>query len=247
MDIERIRQAEERLVNVWPAPSTMLMDGWVVRFANGYADRTNSASAVIPDARMPEALISTIEQLYCKANLTPTVRITPLAHMTTEPMLLARGYRIKNEASMMLMDLNGSKGSMDPRVEIEPSPSKDWLNGISIRQEPSKRSADHLYAIVGQVRVPAAFATLEITGEKLGFGLGAIDRGWAEFGSIILDQRHRGQGLGRALMTSLLVWAKKEGAQRAFLQVDVTNTVAVKLYESLGFRELYRYRTLNLS
>jgi N-acetylglutamate synthase len=245
--IDVIRQVEERLINVWPAPSTMLMDGWIVRFANGYSGRANSASAVLPEARMSEALITQIEQIYRAAALSPTVRITPLAHATTEPMLLARGYRIKDEASMMVADFDCFQHHrIDPRVTIKTTPDQDWVEGISVRQEPSKRSPDHLRAIVGQLRVTGGFATLESEGEKLGFGMAAIDRDWAELGSIMLDRHHRGKGLGRALVTSMLAWAAQKDAERAFLQVVVTNSVAVRLYESLGFKELCRYRTLTL-
>ena len=79
MDIELVRACEERLVNVWPAVSTMLMDGWAVRFANGYSGRANSASAIIPGAAMDRDLLAEIMRLYREAGLKPCVRVTPLA------------------------------------------------------------------------------------------------------------------------------------------------------------------------
>jgi hypothetical protein len=85
MDIETIRGCEERLVNVWPAVSTLLMEGWVVRFAHGYSGRANSASAVVPGARMTPELLDNIEKLYREAGLKPSVRITPLADPAVEP------------------------------------------------------------------------------------------------------------------------------------------------------------------
>ncbi len=245
MDIETIRGCEERLVNVWPAVSTLLMDGWVVRFAHGYSGRANSASAVVPGARMSPELLDTIEKLYRDASLKPSVRITPLADAAVEPMLMQRGYRIKDESRMMVLPLDFHRDlPADPRVRIEGAPSRLWLAGVSSHQEPSKRSADHLFAIVGHLRIPAAFATLEIDGAEAGFGMCAIDRSWAEIGSIMLDSAFRGRGLGRATVDALLVWAAREGASNAFLQVDRTNAVACKLYASQGFTDLCGYKTI---
>ncbi|MCA3564064.1 MAG: GNAT family N-acetyltransferase [Methylocystis sp.] len=245
MDLEIVRACEERLVNVWPAVSTLLMDGWVVRFAHGYSGRANSASAVVPGALMPEPLLDTIEQLYDDAGLPPSVRVTPLAGPDVEPLLLRRGYRIKDQSRMMILPLERYRDiAPDPRVRLEGAPSRRWLAGVSSHQEPSKRSADHLFAIVGHLRVPAAFATLEIEGKAVGFGMGAIDRGYAEIGSIMLDGAWRGQGLGRATVDALLAWAARQDAALAFLQVDATNAAARRLYASQGFADLCGYKTM---
>jgi N-acetylglutamate synthase len=244
-DIETVRLTEERLVNVWPAVSTMLMEGWVVRFANGYSSRANSASANIVGAKMSEGLIANIEQLYEEAGLIPTVRITPLVSLEVETMLLRRGYRIKDEAFAMTAKLERPKIQFaESQITIEPRPSQTWLEGVSIHQEKSKHSPDHLLAIVGQLRVPSAFAMAKVGEENAGFGMGAIDRGWAEIGSIIVDTNHRSKGLGRATVGALLKWAFEQKAHHAFLQVSAENAVARGLYRSLGFEDLCGYRTL---
>jgi N-acetylglutamate synthase len=245
-DLTLVQQAEERLINVWPAPSTLVMDGWVVRFANGYSGRANSASAIIKNAMLSDDLIHRIEGLYRDASLSPTFRISPLAGEDCEGLLLKRGYHVKNEVSTMSLDLRSFNARMDDRVQITAKPTADWLKGVSVRQEPSKRSDDHLKMIVGNIRLPAAFASLILENEPVGFGMSAIDRGWAELGSIMLDQTQRGKGLGRAVVEALLTWAQQKGADCAFLQVDITNMIAIKLYTSLGFKEIYRYRTLTL-
>jgi N-acetylglutamate synthase len=244
MDLDRVRACEERLVNVWPAVSTLLIEGWAVRFAHGYSGRANSASAIVPGAPLDDGLLGWIEGLYRDAGLPPTVRISPLAHADAELLLLRRGWRVKDEAATMLLSLAGRPAAADPRIRIEGAASRRWLAGVSARQEPSKRSADHLHAIVGALRLPAAFATLEIEGAAVGFAMGVLDRGYAEIGSVMLDAGWRGQGLGRALVDALLAWAADRRAAMAFLQVDVANAVALRLYGSQGFQELYRYRTL---
>jgi ribosomal protein S18 acetylase RimI-like enzyme len=45
-----------------------------------------------------------------------------------------------------------------------------------------------------------------------------------------------GQGLGRALMVDGMLWLKRRGVQRAMVNTQVGNDVALSLYEHLGFR-----------
>lgn len=51
-----------------------------------------------------------------------------------------------------------------------------------------------------------------------------------------IHPQHQGQGLGQALLTSLLTLARLEQANRATLEVNVANSAAVKLYKKLGFK-----------
>jgi N-acetylglutamate synthase len=236
---------EERLVNVWPAVDTLFMDGWVLRFANGYSSRANSASALVMNAALAPALLERIEGLYRAAALTPCVRVTPVCHPDVAPTLLSRGWRIKDRSLTMVLDLADWRGrTPDSRVTLERAASRAWAQGVGAVQAPEKRNADHLLAIVGRIRVPAAFATLTDEARMVGFGMCAIDRGYAEIGSIVVDEARRGQGIGRKVVEALLAFAAMEGASHAFLQVDATNALALGLYRSQGFVDIGPYQNM---
>jgi ribosomal protein S18 acetylase RimI-like enzyme len=70
-------------------------------------------------------------------------------------------------------------------------------------------------------------------------------RGWDEgfsvpsFG-IMVDHRFHGQGIGKRLLEYTLEEACKINCQRVRLSVYASNSVAVRLYESLGFHEYTR-------
>lgn len=58
------------------------------------------------------------------------------------------------------------------------------------------------------------------------------------FLTIVIHEGFQGQGLGKALMTKLIDWAKAHPKIEKFeLQVRSSNARAIKLYESLGFVE----------
>jgi L-amino acid N-acyltransferase YncA len=55
--------------------------------------------------------------------------------------------------------------------------------------------------------------------------------------SIMVDPDHSGRGIGRGLCEHVIAWARESGFRAIqFNAVVETNTYAVKLYESLGFR-----------
>jgi GNAT superfamily N-acetyltransferase len=54
---------------------------------------------------------------------------------------------------------------------------------------------------------------------------------WIE--DMVVDAKHRGQGIGRQLLQRTLDWAKEHGATRAQLLVDLENTEALGYYKHL--------------
>lgn len=237
-----VLECERRIVNAWPAPSTLLIGDWVVRFAHGYSGRANSASPLKPEAELDDHALDMIEGFYDAEGLPPCVRLTPLASAATRERILARGYRLK-DASFGLIATLGDDQAAEPGLRIEPRASRDWIAGVSSHQIGPKRNETHLAAIVEKVRLPAAFATILADGKPVAYGMSVAERGMAEIGSIVVDDSRRGQGLGRRMVTGLMAWAKQMGCESAYLQVDQKNTVAIGLYTSLGFRRLYAYET----
>ncbi|NTU81687.1 MAG: GNAT family N-acetyltransferase [Chloroflexales bacterium] len=57
--------------------------------------------------------------------------------------------------------------------------------------------------------------------------------------SVVVDSRHRGQGVGRALMVAVEDQARQHGFQAAWLQVLTQNQPARQLYERLGYTEVW--------
>jgi ribosomal protein S18 acetylase RimI-like enzyme len=242
-DLALMLDCERRIVNAWPSPATLLIDDWVVRFAGGYSGRANSASPLKPGAELDEDTLSLIEELYRSDGLPPCIRLTPLVGEATLAMVKARGFAVRDASFGLIRALDDIEPEIEPDLQIEARPSADWIAGVAARQSGIKADAGKLAAIVEGVRLPAAFATWLIAGEPVAFGMSVAERGMAEIGSVVVDPAHRGHGLGRRLIGGLMGWARAMDAEQAYLQVDQTNAVALGLYRSLGFRELYAYET----
>jgi ribosomal protein S18 acetylase RimI-like enzyme len=242
-DLTFVLACERRIVNAWPAPATLLIDDWVVRFANGYSGRANSASPIVAGAEMDDATLALVEDLYRADGLPPCLRLTPLVGAATRERVLARGYRVKDASFGLIASLEGIEPVIEPDIEIDSGPGAGWIAGVAANQTGIKTHAGNLAAIVEKIRLPAAFATLLVAGEPIAHGMCVAERGMAEIGAIVVDGNHRGQGFGRRIVLGLMAWAKAMQAHSAYLQVDQTNTAAIALYEGLRFRRLYAYET----
>ena len=59
--------------------------------------------------------------------------------------------------------------------------------------------------------------------------------GWTEISAVCTDPAFRGQGLATTLVRALVADIRTRGEQ-ALLHAAATNTSAIRLYESMGFR-----------
>ena len=66
----------------------------------------------------------------------------------------------------------------------------------------------------------------------------AKENGYLHLARIIIDPSKRAMGYGRLLCSELLKIAGQKGYDKISLNVYRDNTIALKLYENLGFREI---------
>jgi ribosomal protein S18 acetylase RimI-like enzyme len=66
----------------------------------------------------------------------------------------------------------------------------------------------------------------------------AKENGYLHLARIIVDPSKRAMGYGRLLCNELLQIASQKGYHKISLNVYRDNTIALKLYENLGFREI---------
>jgi ribosomal protein S18 acetylase RimI-like enzyme len=64
------------------------------------------------------------------------------------------------------------------------------------------------------------------------------ENGYLHLARIIVDPSKRAKGYGRSLCNELLKSARQKGYHKISLNVYRDNTIALKLYESLGFRTI---------
>jgi len=87
------------------------------------------------------------------------------------------------------------------------------------------------------LRVGYHCTVLELDFMLIGYGIIASGAGEAHLLNVCVREEFRNRGFGRALLGKLLERAAQAGATLVFLEVRPANTAAIRLYESMGFRQ----------
>ena len=81
-----------------------------------------------------------------------------------------------------------------------------------------------------------------LSGVVVGHGVLMVAAGEAQLLNVCVVPDAQGAGHGRALASRLVERAVAAGAGRVFLEVRISNRVAMTLYDALGFQEVGRRR-----
>lgn len=243
--MQLIRTIEEASLNAWPSHTQRVLDGWQLRFANGYTRRSNSVNPIHPGAMDTSTKIAVCEHIYRDSPLGCVFKITPLAQPPgLEGLLEELGYRRDAETSVQVLpDLSSLPQSPDGEGELllEEGIPGPWLNLFCRMNRIAEQHRISLAGILAQIRVRRAFATLSVGGAPVACGLGVLEGESLGLFDIVTEPGHRRKGHSDRLMAGLMAWAGSNGAGLAYLQVMLDNAPALRLYEKLGFAEIYRY------
>lgn len=88
------------------------------------------------------------------------------------------------------------------------------------------------------VRVGYTCRAVELADELIGYGILAAGAGEAHILNVCVRGEFRCRGIGRRLLEHLMELAREEGMSEVFLEVRPSNTAAIRLYQSLGFRQI---------
>jgi N-acetylglutamate synthase len=239
-----VRGLEERAFNAWPALQTVVMDGWVLRFAGGYTKRANSVNAWQPSADAGHAAV-TAAPLYAAQSLPLVFRLSPLAGTGADADLASCGFAHADDTVVMTAAAAGQAPRAthvhDGDVIITSCPTSAWLAGFAEANRVPEEHRATLAAMFASLRFPAAFATLHRNGAPVGYGMAVAERGMVGLFDIVTVDGARRQGVGRRVVDALMGWGRTHGATQAYLQVVAANAPALNLYRAMGFAEAYRY------
>jgi GNAT superfamily N-acetyltransferase len=232
---------ECRLLNAWPSFDYQAYDGWILRLADGYSKRANSATPFVPGAALDEELIDTMITRFVEANVRPTFRLNGVEAANVDETLKQRGFKEIEPTHVLTAPITNGDCEIDPEVNLDPQVSKRWVRAAAESYGGDKADDETLMKIVSRIRQKAAFATLSLDDRPVAWGLGVVERGYVGLYDIVVAPDLRGIGLGRRVVASLMAWGCGHGAHTAYLQVREENEIARSLYGTLGFETAYRY------
>ena len=231
---------EEMSLNAWPAIAVTHHQGCILRLSNGYTKRANSVNPLYFTGDCHE-IIDYAEALYSRNSL-PTV-FKMLKHPRYESLdrvLEERGYAARDATNVKLVDLRTHDFEDTAEVEVDRGFQAKWIREF-IAANKLEAKADTVEQILKKISVETLVASITINDRIIAFGFAAVEKNIVGIFDIFVDERYRRQGYARKIMNKLLFLSKERSIDYSYLQVVAENTIAEKLYQSLGYRAYYKY------
>ncbi|GLX69224.1 GNAT family N-acetyltransferase [Paenibacillus glycanilyticus] len=236
------QQIEELSLNAWPSLQTVVYDGWLLRFADGYTKRSN---CVMPLYESHVEVIDKIrhcERLYAERRQDVIFKITPFAKPDQLDQLLdERGYRVMDPVYVKTADLAELPAPAEMECQLDEQLSKRWLDNYALLVPSFESHRETAAKLLTSMPLRQCFATLYLDGEPAACGVGVIEHGYVGLYDIVTSERFRNRGLAYQLLLHLFHWARQNGADKAYLLVVQDNQPANRLYDKFGFETIYEY------
>ncbi|MFD0620504.1 GNAT family N-acetyltransferase [Paenibacillus sp. GCM10027629] len=233
---------EELSLNHWQPLSTLLYDGWVLRFADGYTKRANSINPIHYSTYDLNNKIEECEKIYSANNLPTTYKITPFVHpINLDGSLEGKGYSVIDTTSVQTLKLDNIIEPELTSVRIYENITADWLENFCRLNNVKDKDKHVMERMLSNIKTKKGFVSLYYEEKVIACGLGVIEREYIGLYDIVTDINFRNRGFGEQMILNLLKWGKENGARYSYLAVVANNAPALRLYSKIGYSEIYKY------
>jgi GNAT superfamily N-acetyltransferase len=235
------QRLEEVALNAWPTLQQVLLDGWILRFAEGYTRRSNSVNPLYNSHRDLMDKIVRCERLYALRGLPCMFRLTPhVQPPDLDSLLEQRGY-VSVEPSLVLHLELGREWQHGGSTLLHTDDLDKWLEVFRrLNSDRVERSQTHRL-ILQAIACKRLLVSLLAGEEAVACGMGVLEEDCFGLFNLVAAPHHRNRGYGTTMLAGMLDWARQQGAVHAYLQVSQGNAPARHLYAKLGFKELFPY------
>ncbi|GAA1987737.1 GNAT family N-acetyltransferase [Amycolatopsis minnesotensis] len=224
---------ESACAAAWRAPVRARLGDWLLRWADGFTGRANSALALgDPGVPVPEALRAVCEFSHSHG-------IPPIAQVihgsAAEAAIAAAGWieHSAHPAGHEVSVLLGDAGSAPGDAEVLAEPTGEWWELCAGTSAPSE--AQRYVLTTGDI----GYGVVHDGGRVAGAVRAAVVGDLLHVSRLAVRPSCRRRGFAVALMAAAGQWANH---RECALQVSVRNAPALALYGRLGFTEHHRYR-----
>ena len=248
--LKEVKRFQEFLMNAWPAEQYFFLNGWILRFTKGVTYRANS---VIPinytgNRALINIDIEMVENAYKSHNLSTIFTM----HEYFEPKeldgaLRNRGYVEEDRTNALLMqvknlDLTGINN--DFTYEIHSERVIEFSSLLAKFTKRDKVQQEIIKEITNRIIVPKkCFVIAKLKGEPIGTLMGVLNpHRYLYIADVFVIPELRRQKIASSMLKTVIKdWAQSNGIKNIWLQVELQNHSAMKLYKNLGMKKVYSY------
>jgi GNAT superfamily N-acetyltransferase len=227
----------------WPAPDRANLGEWLLRAAEGWTARGNSALPIGDPGRTLNDAVNAVEEWYRSRGLPPRITVPDPVGGRITAELTRRGWTPAAPTLVQTATLTDvvAATSAETAVRLDTEPPQAWFAAVAGYKGGLPDVARQIVTGVPLARYAGIYGP---DGSPVAVGRGVIaEASWLGISLVTVDPAHRRRGLGRAIVGALARWAAEAGAARAYLQVEERNAAAVAMYAPLGFATHHTYVT----
>jgi len=236
---------ENAALNAWPALEEIHYPFGVMRFANGFTRRANSMTVNDSISIAPERLVAIAEAYYQSKSLPTAIRVNQVERpglgdiRGLDQLLQKREYGREGESAVMIRPIS----KLDSAITVDGQLAQsEWLQiyqSLSILTDDEVRTLDAM--LTKRRQNSCFFAVNDGAGRARCCGMGILYGSAMGLYGVITHPHYRGQGMAYTLLQRLFACGAQRRAEYFYLQVEISNHLAISLYEKLGFTRLYNY------
>jgi GNAT superfamily N-acetyltransferase len=243
---ELLSRIEDAGLNASAPPQQRWVDGWLVRFSPGKAQRARCINALAPGCRSLSAKLAYCQALYRAAGLRLLFRITPFSQPAgLDEWLARRGYQRFEDTRVMVcpqLPPRPGDGAASEAIRLESVDAEAYAHIIGeFRATPLAGRQAHAERLRHSPVPYQGSVVRSAQGSVLACAQVALESDLVGLYDVFTAPSARGQGLSSRICASLLAQAREQGARTAYLQVDAANHAAHAVYHRLGFTYGYAY------
>lgn len=256
---QRARSATERLELVaargWPASDSERLGDWLLRAAQGWSNRANSALPIGDPGCVLPAAVDAVSAWYTARDLRPSIAVPRPIGGRVSRELDRRGWTTSPEVLVQTAPVpTGELTAPRPGtvLRLDRVPPAAWFTAVrdrrgdlpTVARQILTASARPLSTAGGQVTADLDVVLAGVyasDGTAIATARGVVTEGWLGLSTLGVAEPYRRQGWARWITAAVAKWALDRGAIRAYLQVEAHNEAAVAMYSTLGFRTAHSY------
>jgi hypothetical protein len=157
---------------------TVVYDGWLARFANGYTRRANSVNPLYPGSLDSAEKIGHCEAIYAARRQDTVFKLTDAAEPADlDARLGQRGYRREAPTSVQTLDLGALTPPPSADVAAADTVTEAWLDDFCRLSNIAERHRPTMLRMLSLMLPSACFMAVRDRGETVAVGLVVRDRG----------------------------------------------------------------------
>ncbi len=226
--------------HAWPSIEEKQLPYGLLRFAHGYTKRANSMNLFSNVYVDGIELAEQCEEFFGRRKQPAIVRVPSFSSTSKlDRVLQGCGYNVTSPSRVMLKALSKSCSSSIKPLHLDINTWLDVYYEIS-GEELSQR--DIHTRLLRRVNGSPLYVCLENeVGDPVCCAIAIFFNDVIGIYSVVTSPEFQRRQFATLLLDALLARGRRGRATHAFLQVEESNEAAIKLYNKLGFKTLYRY------